>query len=98
MPIQMGHTMSTVINIVSGHDSTYKFATFQPGDYQIAENPPDYRCSHIHVRITAPGFKTLTTQLYFPNDKYNATDHWFNKKMVVTPPAAYFDFVLEKDR
>jgi protocatechuate 3,4-dioxygenase beta subunit len=74
----------------------YSFQTIMPGDYQIADNPPDFRCAHIHVKVTAEGYKPLTTQLYFPDDQYNATDHWFDRRRVIQHPIGTFDFVLEK--
>jgi hypothetical protein len=38
-----------------------------PGKYPNGSN---YRPSHIHFKITPPGFDTLTTQLYFEGDPY----------------------------
>jgi protocatechuate 3,4-dioxygenase beta subunit len=77
----------------------YSFTTIIPSDYKISEagQPDDYRCSHIHVIVTAPGCKKLVTQLYFPDDKYNKTDHWFDPRRVITPPDATFNFVLERE-
>ena len=63
----------------------YLFETIKPGKYL---NGSQFRPSHIHYKITPPGFSQLTTQLYFegdtdiPNDAaasitsgtYNATD------------------------
>lgn len=43
----------------------YLFESIQPGKYL---NGSDYRPSHIHFKITPPGFPTLTTQLYFEGD------------------------------
>lgn len=79
-------------------DGKYAVYTLHPGDYQIDES--EYRCSHIHVKVTAPGYKPLTTQLYFADDKYNVTDHWFDPRRVIgsiTCKEAVFDFVLEKE-
>lgn len=90
-----GYTMRGKVR-ACGSDGSYQFKTIVPGDYQIAENPADFRCAHVHVRVSAPGCKTLTTQLYFPNDPYNATDHWFDARRVIDPKDAVFDFVLEK--
>lgn len=79
----------------------YRLATIRPGDYKIADDPPDFRCAHIHVKVTANGFKPLTTQLYFPDDDHNATDHWFDASRVIqfggtrVPGEGRFDFVLE---
>jgi protocatechuate 3,4-dioxygenase beta subunit len=85
----------------------YELDTVRPGDYQIADNPPDFRCAHIHVKLTTDGYKPLTTQLYFADDKYDATDHWFDAKRVIQMSnetrqdgteysLGKFDFVLEK--
>lgn len=90
-----GYTLRGKVK-ASGYTGNYRFETIVPGDYQIAEIPPDFRCAHIHVRVTADGFKTLTTQLYFPDDKYNPTDHWFDPRRVIQHPDGCFDFVLEK--
>lgn len=43
----------------------YLFETIQPGKYL---NGAQFRPSHIHFKITPPGFPTLTTQLYFEGD------------------------------
>jgi protocatechuate 3,4-dioxygenase beta subunit len=83
-------------------DAGYAFKTARPGDYKIADDPPDFRCAHIHVKVTADEFKPLTTQLYFPKDPYNATDHWFSQDRVIQineilrPGEGRFDFVLER--
>lgn len=76
-------------------DTGYGFETIRPGDYKISEpgQADDFRCAHIHVIVTADGFKPLTTQLYFTDDPYNATDHWFSTARVIRD--GRFDFVLE---
>ncbi len=43
----------------------YMFETILPGKYL---NGSSYRPSHIHFKITPPGYPTLTTQLYFEGD------------------------------
>lgn len=80
-------------------DGIYTLLTVHPGDYQIDVN--EFRCSHIHVKLSAPGYKSLTTQLYFSGDPYNATDHWFSIDRVigsVKDSKIVFDFVLEWDK
>jgi len=76
----------------------YKLATITPGDYQISET--EFRCAHIHVKFSAPGYKPLTTQLYFADDKYNSTDHWFDPKRIIAMGSPVnegtFNFVVEK--
>ena len=37
-------------------------------------NGSTFRPSHIHFKITPPGFNTLITQLYFQGDPYLSTD------------------------
>ncbi len=76
-----------------GNESSYKFLTVMPGEYEIDED--EYRCPHIHFKITAPGYKTLTTQLYFPDNQYNETDQWFDVRRVINYPCGKFNFVLE---
>ncbi len=51
--------------VVSNDQGFYIFETIKPGKYL---NGNSYRPSHIHVKITAPGFDTLTTQIYFEGD------------------------------
>jgi protocatechuate 3,4-dioxygenase beta subunit len=46
----------------------YAFETVMPGHY------PDRVCQHIHFMVTAPGHKTLVTQLYFATDSVFAGD------------------------
>ena len=49
----------------------YIFETVKPGKYL---NGNAFRPSHIHFKITPPGFPTLTTQLYFEGDPDLETD------------------------
>ena len=49
----------------SNDQGFYLFETIKPGKYL---NGNSFRPSHIHFKITAPGFPTLTTQLYFAGD------------------------------
>lgn len=75
----------------------YKLTTIVPGDYEIGPN--EFRCSHIHVMFSADGYKPLTTQLYFADDKYNTTDNWFDSKRIIAKGQSNdgsFNFVVEK--
>jgi protocatechuate 3,4-dioxygenase beta subunit len=56
---------------LSNSQGFYVFETIVPGHYP---NGGSFRPSHIHVKITPPGFDTLTTQLYFEGDEYIPTD------------------------
>ena len=49
----------------------YVFESIKPGLYL---NGATFRPSHIHFKITPPGFNTLITQLYFQGDPYIPTD------------------------
>jgi protocatechuate 3,4-dioxygenase beta subunit len=59
------------------------------------------RTRHIHVKAAAPGGKILTTQIYFPGERFNARDGLFRPDLVVTMAkqadikAARFDFILQ---
>lgn len=55
----------------SNYQGFFIFETIVPGHYP---NAGSFRPSHIHVKITPPGFETLTTQLYFEGDEYIPTD------------------------
>ncbi|HEX2863060.1 MAG TPA: hypothetical protein VHN99_00720 [Deinococcales bacterium] len=72
----------------------YALVTVVPGEYPG-------RTEHIHVKVSAPGHATLTTQLYFPKVAGNARDGLFNAKTLVKDfkasggtASATFTFVL----
>ncbi|MBI2394785.1 MAG: hypothetical protein HYV09_34770 [Deltaproteobacteria bacterium] len=76
----------------------YEVRTVIPGHYL---NGSQYRPAHVHVKVSAPGHRELTTQLYFEGDKYNAIDPFIKKPLIMTLQAAadgeqraWFDFVL----
>jgi protocatechuate 3,4-dioxygenase beta subunit len=81
--------------LLAGTLGAYAIATIVPGHYL---NGSQYRPSHIHVRISAPGFEQLTTQLYFEGDPYNGIDPFIKPSLVmqVSEGAAEFDFVLRR--
>jgi protocatechuate 3,4-dioxygenase beta subunit len=81
-------------------DGRYRFETLRPGHYL---NGDRYRPAHIHVKVGATGHRRLTTQLYFPNDPYNAGDPFILPSLVMTlrdeggaGDHARFDFVLAR--
>lgn len=51
--------------IIANEQGFYMFETILPGKYL---NGSQYRPSHIHFKITPPGYPTLITQLYFEGD------------------------------
>ncbi len=61
-------------------DSTglFRFKTVIPGAYPASRTwirPP-----HIHFKISKPGYRALTTQMYFPDEALNKTDLLLNDK------------------
>ena len=81
-------------------DGGYEVRTIHPGRYRIGRDR--WRPAHLHVKLSAEGFRPLTTQLYFDGDPENETDPWYraSRSMTVTDRgdqgAATFDFVLER--
>lgn len=80
-------------------DGAYSFRSLIPGHYL---NGNQYRPAHIHVTVSAPGFVSLTTQLYFEGDPYNDIDPWFLQALMLLltdvgdEKTSTFDFVLER--
>lgn len=59
----------------------YEFETIVPGAYSIGLGRS--RPKHIHYKISCPGYKELTTQLYFTGDPFLAKDPWASKSRTV---------------
>ena len=55
----------------------YQLQTIIPGLYPG-------RTRHIHVRVSAPGYQLLTTQLYFAGEPANATDAYIRPSLEMT--------------
>jgi catechol 1,2-dioxygenase len=99
-----------------GADGAFEIHTMQPAPYQI---PTDGSCgkliaaagwhawrpAHIHVKVSAPGHRLRTAQLYFPGDAHNEDDiaSAVKPELILDPvPAAdgsgvtvAYDFVLD---
>ena len=75
----------------------WQLRTIVPGRYL---NGRRYRPAHLHVKVSAPGFATLTTQLYFAGDPYNEGDPFIDPSLIMETSVedklrrARFDFVL----
>jgi protocatechuate 3,4-dioxygenase beta subunit len=68
----------------------YRLETIVPGPYPG-------RTRHIHVKVRPPGGRTLTTQLYFPDDPGNRRDRIYRPELEITIVEAgsgRFDFVV----
>ena len=71
--------------VTADDEGRYFINTMQPAPYQI---PTDGSCgrliaaagwhawrpAHIHIKVSAPGYQSVTQQLYFPGDPHNADD------------------------
>ena len=56
-------------------EGAYGFKTIKPGAYNISNNNNQgIRCRHIHFKVSCPGSKPLTTQMYFRGDPLIAQD------------------------
>jgi len=98
-------------------EGTFEMYCLKPGPYQVPHSGlagrmlkmldrPAWRPAHIHVKVNAKGFHTLTTQLYVTGDEHLNSDAAFavKKDLVVEfkPRADHlrakwsvkFDFIL----
>jgi catechol 1,2-dioxygenase len=101
----------------TGADGKFHFRTMLPSVYPIPHDGPvgailtatgrhPWRPAHLHFLINAPGYRQLTTALYFENDPYLDSDAVFGVKdsLVVSPQPIgddagaqiHYDFVLER--
>jgi catechol 1,2-dioxygenase len=71
--------------IKAEEDGAYEFQTMLPKPYTVPTEGPvgryleavgqhPWRPAHIHFKVTAPGRKTLVTQVFFPDDPYLEND------------------------
>ena len=53
----------------------YGFRTIKPGAYPLSFlGASGWRCRHIHFKVSCPGYRALTTQMYFEGDPLIAQD------------------------
>jgi protocatechuate 3,4-dioxygenase beta subunit len=77
----------------------YRLGTILPGRYSKGDI---CRPRHLHVKVRARGHASLTTQLYFKGDPYNAGDKFIHASLIMTlrraavGKLARFDFVLAR--
>ena len=71
-----------------GEDGLYRFTTIRPAPYTVPDDGPvgellhatgrePWRPSHLHFIVTAPGFKTLVTEVFPSDDPYIDQDAVF---------------------
>ena len=90
-----GHLRASFRTSIAG---TYRFRTIMPVSYPIPDDGPagqllaamgrhPFRPAHIHFMISAPGYRTLVTHLFFEGDKFLESDAVFGVKssLVVRP-------------
>lgn len=52
----------------AGADGSWELHTIKPGNYMLSATL--WRPAHIHVTVTHPGYRSVTTQLYFEGDPF----------------------------
>lgn len=62
-------------------EGRYRIETVLPGAYRLSVTR--WRPAHIHFMVYGPGFKSLTTQLYFRGDRYLSGDPFKDDSLVV---------------
>lgn len=102
--------------ITADENGNFRIRTIQPAPYQIptdgatgalirAANWHAWRPAHLHLKVSAPGYQLITSQLYFPGDPHNDDDiaSAVKPELMLDPkPAAdgngidvQYDFVLD---
>jgi protocatechuate 3,4-dioxygenase beta subunit len=79
-------------------EGAYRFRTILPVSYPIPDDGPagqllaamgrhPFRPAHVHFMISAPGYRTLVTHLFFEGDEYLQSDAVFGVKpsLIVRP-------------
>jgi protocatechuate 3,4-dioxygenase beta subunit len=81
----------------AGPDGRYEFRTVAPAAYQIPHSGPvgrflaavgrhPWRPAHLHVKVSAPGHRPLTTMLYLAGDPWLHDDTIFSVKPELVVP------------
>jgi catechol 1,2-dioxygenase len=101
--------------VVTGGDGRFEIRTIQPAPYQIPTDGPTgkligaagwhpWRPAHLHLLVRAPGYRQITTQLYFSGGQWLDSDvaEAVKPDLVLAPEdnggrtrKAAYDFVLE---
>lgn len=67
--------------IRTGTDGRYAFDTILPGNYRMGPNWA--RARHIHLIVSHPPGRRLTTQLYFAGDPLNQSDPLVKSSLII---------------
>jgi protocatechuate 3,4-dioxygenase beta subunit len=89
-------------------DGAYEFQTMLPKPYTVPTVGPvgryleavgqhPWRPAHIHFKVTAPGHRTLVTQVFFPDDPYLENDTIGAVKPALVRPVEQHDDHLTCD-
>jgi len=89
-------------------DGSYEFQTMLPKPYTVPTQGPvgryleavdqhPWRPAHIHFKVTAPGHRTLVTQVFFPDDPYLENDTIGAVKPALVRPVSKHDDHLTCD-
>jgi len=102
--------------VAADDQGRFEISTVLPAPYQIPQGGPcgqllratgwnSFRPAHLHVQVTAPGHRTLTSQLFFSGGDYLDDDvaSAVKEELVLEPARdgdrlrATYDFVLPQD-
>lgn len=63
----------------------YQYETIMPGQYDLDSYGPgsDKRPAHVHYKVSADGYRPLTTQLYFKGDPFLKKDPFARESLVI---------------
>jgi len=91
--------------LVTAEAGQYEIEMIRPVAYQPTPGSDFWRCAHLHLAVSAPGYRRLVTELYFPGDPHQAKDSLFHPSRLVPVAkkaandrayeAGAFDIVLE---
>jgi catechol 1,2-dioxygenase len=104
--------------IVADEEGRYNIKTLRPAPYMIPHDGPTgwfiesygghpWRPAHLHLRVSAPGRRTITTQLYFDGGEYVDNDVATATKpeLIMHPEnngdgsvVVHYSFALDDDR
>ncbi len=94
-----------------GEDGRYEIGTVRPVDYTIPDDGPvgemlratgrlSWRPAHIHLKVAAPGFKTLVTHVFDETSPWLGQDAVFGVRQSIVASMrdgdCKFDLVLER--